>query len=102
RSAPERQGSSPNLEPAPRAAAAETKTFGPVVLEAVDIRPAPNPLAGASAADLARFALRPPESLGSVCFGRPNRGRLFNGVELRSEPGLRVIVDDDNSYGTAE
>jgi len=102
RSAPELEGSSPPLASTPRAAAAETKTVGPVLLETVDIRPAPNPLAGASAAELARFAFRPPESLGSVCFGRPNRGRLVNGVELRSEPGLRVMVDDDNSYGTAE
>jgi hypothetical protein len=96
------QGRSPRVELAARLVAAETQARGPVVLEAVDVRPAPNPLTGASAADLARFALRPPEALGSVCFGRPNRGRLFNGVELHSEPGLRVMVDDDNSYGTAE
>ncbi|HEX5099062.1 MAG TPA: penicillin-insensitive murein endopeptidase [Polyangiaceae bacterium] len=97
-----RTGAAPNTEPAARALAVETKALGPVVLDAVDIRPAPNPLAGASAADLSRFALRPPASLGTVCFGRPNRGRLFNGVELRSEPGIHVMVADDNSYGTAE
>jgi penicillin-insensitive murein endopeptidase len=97
-----RQGNLPSIEPGARATAAETTAAGPVMVDAVDIRPAPNPLAGASAAELARYSVRPPESLGSVCFGRPNRGRLFNGVELRSEPGLRVMVDDDNSFGTAE
>lgn len=96
-----RPGGAPNAELSARAGAA-TKTPGPVVLDAVDIRPAPNPLAGASPADLFRFAARPPESLGTVCFGRPNRGRLVNGVELRSEPGIRLMTDDDNSYGTAE
>jgi hypothetical protein len=76
--------------------------LGRVELEAVEIRPRPSPLTGLSGAELDRAARTPPASFGSVCFGRPNRGRLFNGVELGSEPGLRVMVSDDNSFGTAE
>jgi len=92
----------PAQEPAARVADAETKKLGPIEVEPVDIRPAPNPLSGVSGADLTRFARLPPPSLGSVCFGRPNRGRLFNGEELRSEPGLRLMTDDDHSFGTRE
>jgi hypothetical protein len=75
---------------------------GRVELDPVDVRPRPSPLAGLSGPELDRAARLPPAAFGSVCIGRPNRGRLFNGVELTSEPGLRVMVSDDNSFGTAE
>lgn len=81
---------------------ASNPTSGRVDVEPVDVRPRPSPLAGMSGSELDRAARLPPASLGSVCFGRPNRGRLFNGVELTSEPGLRVMGSDDHSFGTAE
>lgn len=73
-----------------------------VELEPVDVRPAPSPLSGVSGAELDRFARTPPPSLGSVCFGRPNRGRLSNAVELRPGAGLSLMTDDRHSFGTAE
>jgi len=94
----------------PRAPAPITKPpeptalpLGPshVALEPLDIRPSPNPLRGLSGMELDRLARAKPASLGSVCLGRPNRGRLWNAVELTSEPGLRVMVNHDNSWGTA-
>ena len=71
-----------------------------VELEPQDIRPRPDPLRGLSGTELDRLALTKPASLGSVCLGRPNRGRLWNAVELTSEPGLHVMVNRDNSFGT--
>jgi len=90
--------------PPPPAIAAATLVRAPsrVELEPVEVRPAPSPLVGVSGAELDRYARTTPASLGSVCFGRPNRGRLSNAVELRSEPGLRVMTNDHNSFGTAE
>ena len=72
-----------------------------VELETLDIRPTPSPLVGLSGRELDRLALTKPASLGTVCVGRPNRGRLFNAVELVSEPGLRVMVRE-NTWGSAE
>ncbi|HEV8550128.1 MAG TPA: penicillin-insensitive murein endopeptidase [Polyangiaceae bacterium] len=71
-----------------------------VALEPVDIRPAPNPLAGLTSAELDRLARTTPVSLGSVCFGRPNRGRLFNPVALANEGGIRLMGAGENRYGT--
>jgi murein endopeptidase len=86
---------------APRALPPDAAQAGPVAVEPIDIRPTPSPLAALSAAEQNRLALTKPASLGSVCVGRPNRGHLFNAVELTSEPGLRVMVNRDNSWGTA-
>jgi penicillin-insensitive murein endopeptidase len=72
-----------------------------VALEPLDVRPTPNPLRGLSPAELNRAALTKPASLGSVCVGRPNRGQLWNAVELTSGPGLRVMVQPETSYGTS-
>src|SRR5262245_847300 len=59
----------------PRAAPAAAPARAPsrLELDPVDVRPAPSPLSGASGAELDRFARTTPASLGSVCFGRPNR-----------------------------
>ncbi|HTQ08293.1 MAG TPA: penicillin-insensitive murein endopeptidase [Polyangiaceae bacterium] len=84
--------------PAPLAAPAPSH----IELETLDIRPTPNPLRGLGPAELNRLALTKPASLGTVCVGRPNRGQLFNAVELESEPGLRVMVSHETSFGTAE
>jgi hypothetical protein len=98
----------PKVVAAPRSAApmpvAKTGTeraapTGLVVVDPVTIAPSRHPLDGLSQAELDRIAQSPPESLGSVCLGRPNRGRLINAVELRSVPGLRVQLDD-HAFGT--
>jgi murein endopeptidase len=73
-----------------------------VELEPLDIRPTPNPLRGRGPAELNRLALTKPSSLGSVCVGRPNRGRLFNAVELDSEPGIHVMAAHQTSFGTSD
>ena len=93
----------PAPPPAPAAVAA-TAPPAPsrIELDALDIRPTPNPLRGLGPAELNRLALTKPSSLGSVCVGRPNRGRLFNAVELDSEPGLHVMVSHDTSWGTSD
>jgi murein endopeptidase len=93
--------------PSAVAAPAPTTAAAPLVsshleLETLDIHPTPNPLRGLGPAELNHLALTKPSSLGSVCVGRPNRGRLFNAVELDSEPGLRVMVSHDTSWGTSE
>jgi penicillin-insensitive murein endopeptidase len=89
--------------PKPSVPAQPAAPVGPsrVALEPLDVRPTPNPLRGLSPAALDRLALTKPASLGSVCVGRPNRGQLWNSVELASEPGLRVMVQRDTSFGTA-
>lgn len=91
---------------APRAPARATvpatsseRPSGLIVLDPVTIAPADHPLDGLSLAELDVVAASPPRSLGSVCIGRPNRGRLLNAVELRSVPGLRVQLDD-HAFGT--
>lgn len=87
--------------PAPVVAAAPPAASH-IELETLDIHPTPNPLRGLAPAELNRLALTKPSSLGTVCVGRPNRGRLFNGVELDSEPGLHVMVSHDTSWGTSD
>jgi hypothetical protein len=79
--------------------AAEPPT-GLVVVDPITIAPSHHPLDGLSPVELDQIARSPPPSLGSVCVGRPNRGRLLNAVELRSGPGLRVQLDD-HGFGTS-
>ena len=90
--------------PRPRAPAVVQAVVpaGPVILEDVTIRPAPHPLDGLSAPELDVLARTLPESLGPVCVGRTNRGRLFNAQQLRDEPGLRVMADEAHSFGSSE
>jgi penicillin-insensitive murein endopeptidase len=83
---------------------------GTILVEPVTVRPARHPLDGLSSAELDRAALgiargtasAVPESLGTVCVGRPNRGRLFNAVELVSGEGLKVMSHGKHSFGTTE
>jgi hypothetical protein len=92
----------PPVVPAPRApsnVAAEAPS-GLVVVDPITIAPSRHPLDGLSPLELDRIAQSPPLSLGSVCVGRPNRGRLINAVELRSGPGLRVQLDE-HGFGTS-
>src|SRR4051794_17043178 len=91
--------SAPPRLPAPKAAPAAP--LAPVALETVEVRPAPDPLYGIATAELARLAKTKPSSLGSLYFGRPSRGYLFNAVELVSAPGLRVMASAERAWGTA-
>lgn len=70
------------------------------MVDPVTITAGRHPLDGLSPAELDQIAQSPPRSLGSVCVGRPNRGRLLNAVELRNAPGLRVQLDD-HGFGTS-
>lgn len=91
--------SAPPRLPAPNAGQAARPTR--VTLELVDVHPAPDPLHGVPTPELARLAEFKPVSLGSLYFGRPSRGFLFNGVELVSAPGLRVMAIAERAWGTA-
>lgn len=73
----------------------------PVTLPVTTIQRGPHPLDGISQSELQRLAVRAPERLGSASIGKPNRGRLLNGVQLEPSPGIRV-VDGTSSYGTTE
>jgi penicillin-insensitive murein endopeptidase len=90
--------------PRPSAPAAPRPPAGPshVALEPLDVRPTPNPLRGLSSAELDHLARTKPSSLGSICVGRPNRGQLWNSVELASAPGLHVVAPHATSFGTDE
>jgi murein endopeptidase len=94
-----RRVSAPPRLPAAKGAPAQ----GPsrLLLEDVDVRPAPDPLEGISEPELTRLAETKPASLGSLYFGRPSRGYLFNGVELVSSLGLRVMAIPERAFGTA-
>lgn len=91
--------SAPPRLPAPRTALAVGSSR--VVLDAVEVRPSPDPLRGVPESELIRLAETKPASLGSLYFGRPSRGYLFNGVELVSSPGLRVMATPERAWGTA-
>jgi penicillin-insensitive murein endopeptidase len=81
------------------------------VLEPVTIRPSLHPLDAFTAVELDKAAqqvargsstIAGSESLGSVCVGRPNRGRLLNAVELVSGEGLTVMSHGGHNFGTRE
>jgi len=91
--------SAPPRLPAPRAA--QAVALARVALETVDVRPAPDPLQGIPTPELVRLAETKPSSLGSLYFGRPSRGFLFNAVELVSAPGLRVMAIAERAWGTS-
>lgn len=99
--APSSKGTPPRPAARPPATPLEAvdAPSGLVVVEPVTITPSRHPLDGLSPAELDQLA-QSPGSLGSVCVGRPNRGRLLNAVELRSSPGLRVQLDE-HAYGTS-
>jgi penicillin-insensitive murein endopeptidase len=91
--------SAPPRLPAPKGAVAQAPAR--VTLALVEVRPAPDPLEGISEPELARLAETKPSSLGSLYFGHTSRGYLFNGVELDSSPGLRVMAIPEKAWGTA-
>jgi len=101
------EAAQPARPPASAAVAAAVPLATPalpsrVVVDDVTIRPSPHPLDGVGERELDALARQMPESLGPVCLGRPNRGRLFNAVQLPSEPGLRVMGDEAHSFGSSE
>jgi hypothetical protein len=99
---PKARPTPPPAAPRPHAVSPEPAEApsGLVALSPVTVTPAPHPLDGVPPAELDRIVRSPPRSLGSVCVGRPNRGRLLNAVELRSTQGLRVQLDD-HAFGTS-
>jgi len=91
---------SPAPQPAASAPSPESSagTAAPS-LEPITIRPAAHPLDGVPAAQIDALLRKNPERLGSASVGRPNRGRLMNGVRL--EPGGGIdVVDPGHAYGT--
>ncbi len=63
--------------------------------------PAKSPLADLSAEEIKRRLKDDPASLGSISIGPPNRGALFNGVQMPQ--GERwALTDPANAYGTRE
>lgn len=54
-----------------------------------------------SAPEIRLFLKYDPDILGPMAIGRPNRGALFNGVQLRASEGISV-VDPKHAWGTAE
>jgi len=67
----------------------------------VDAPRKPHPLANYSAEELRKLYLAQPSSLGSVSIGRPNAGRLLNGVRP-NESALYHLVDPAHAWGTTE
>lgn len=74
---------------------------GTLTLTPTTVRPDQHPLDGLSVAELAKLARYSPERLGCATIGRPNRGRLLNGVALLPSERLHVI-DSKTSFGTVE
>src|SRR5690606_32055386 len=58
-------------------------------------------LAELSQEEISRLLKEKPETLGSISVGRPNSGRLMNGVRL-PEDERWVVVDPHHAYGTRE
>lgn len=85
--------------PPPAPAPVHTAQRGSATIPAVVIHPEPHPLAHLSTRELQELLRMNPERLGSASIGRPNRGRLLNGVLLTDSPGIRV-VERASSYGT--
>ncbi len=63
--------------------------------------PEAHPLAELSREEIVSLIQREPERLGSVSIGRPDSGRLMNGVQLPDDQRW-VVVDQQHAYGTRE
>ncbi len=61
----------------------------------------PHPLAELSNSELEAMLLRDETELGPASLGRTNRGALFGAVQMKSEPGWRV-VNPRETWGTQE
>ena len=70
-------------------------------LAPVDVRLRPQALVKLSPAELELLVRKQPEELGSVSYGKPTRGGLFNGEQLEPS-GLLVPRSPQNAWGTAE
>lgn len=73
-----------------RATLASEPEPGPTVLEPVTITRFAEVFVGVSDAELRRLSLEDPLSLGTASIGRPNRGALFNGVQIPEKPFWEV------------
>jgi len=74
---------------------------GPVVLAPIEVTPPAHPLTGLDDFALASLIRTRTEELGSVSLGRPNRGGLFNGVQMPDGP-LWHLEEPHNAWGTQE
>ncbi len=72
-----------------------------IVLPTVLITPPPHPLDGVPASELACRVARAPRDLGTASLGAPNRGALFNGVQLTTSE-LWVVESPENAWMTPE
>lgn len=98
-------GSFPRESPAsvrevPRPAVAPVPR-GPsrVLLEEQTLRPAQGPLANLSPKEIQALVATNLSSLGPISVGRPNRGRLINGVSLPQVEGIE-IMNSERNFGT--
>lgn len=74
---------------------------GRAVLESIEVTPAAHPLAQLDDSALAQLIRTRTPELGSVSLGRPNRGGLFNGVQM-PEHQLWHLEEPENAWGTRE
>jgi LysM repeat protein len=63
--------------------------------------PAPHPLAGWTAREIADAVQKEPERLGSMSVGAPNGGALFNAVQLPDDPRWERMAPS-HTWGTRE
>lgn len=74
---------------------------GRAVLEPIEVSPSSPPLAQLDDSALAQLIRTRTPELGSVSLGRPNRGGLFNGVQM-PEHQLWHLEEPENAWGTRE
>jgi penicillin-insensitive murein endopeptidase len=72
---------------------------GPLSVPEVTVVPAPLPFAGVTTAALELGLLKAPTQLPTASIGAPNRGALFNGVQLSEDPRW-IIPDPARAWGT--
>lgn len=74
---------------------------GPASLQAVTIAPRPHPLEALAPVELGQRVRTRLAELGPVSMGQPNRGQLFNAVQLQESAAIEVI-HPERAFGTQE
>ncbi|HEY8942665.1 MAG TPA: penicillin-insensitive murein endopeptidase [Polyangiaceae bacterium] len=74
---------------------------GLLTIPATTIRRQPHAMDLLSATQVAELVIRAPEQLGCASIGKPNRGKLLNGIRLEPSVGV-YVVEGASSYGTEE
>lgn len=72
----------------------------PVTLPITTVVAPKHPLAGLPTKDLDRLIVTEPRRLGPASIGRPNRGGLWNGLQLPADPRW-ILSDPSRGWGTA-